>query len=163
MRSTRTALSGTLLGTLFVLLPLLLQAPAVAYADDVNAQNQLQLRTMRLMINQHAITAEIADTEENRMLGLMYRLEMASEHGMLFVFSNSQVRCFWMKNTLIPLTIAYIDEHRKIVSLHDMYPHNTESVCSLAPAKYALEMNQNWFATKKIKIGDTIQFESTQP
>lgn len=112
-----------------------------------------------LHINQQRISAEIAATDRSRAQGLMYRFDLPQNYGMLFVFPDSQQRCFWMKNTYIPLSIAYIGTEGEIVSIHDMQAHDLSSVCSAAPAMFALEVKQGWFAEKGIKIGDTIRIE----
>lgn len=105
------------------------------------------------------LDAEVVATDESRARGLMFRFDLPENYGMLFVFPDSQQRCFWMKNTYIPLSIAYIDEFGKIVSMHDMHAHDLSSVCSSAPAMYALEVKQGWFTDKDIKIGDTIRIK----
>ncbi len=83
----------------------------------------------------------------------MMRAEMPQHEGMLFVFDEPSVQCFWMKNTLLPLTAAFVDDHGQIVNLVDMQPQTTESHCSTAPVRYVLEMNQGWFAQRRIAAG----------
>lgn len=110
-----------------------------------------------LQIRGHALTAEVADTDPLRASGLMHRRTLASDHGMLFVFPDDQQRCFWMKNTLIPLSIAFIDKHGTIVALDDMQPLSEASHCSGAQARYALEVNRGWFHRHSIRVGDNIR------
>jgi len=102
------------------------------------------------------IEAEVAATEKAREIGLMNRKTMAQHQGMLFVFDNAQEYCFWMKNTPLPLSIAFLDELGKIVNIADMQAMSEENHCAAKPVRYALEMNQGWFAGKGIKSGATI-------
>jgi uncharacterized membrane protein (UPF0127 family) len=104
----------------------------------------------------HRIKAEVADTQQKRSRGLMMRKSLQSNSGMLFVFEQAAQHCFWMKNTLIPLTIAFLDDDGTIVTLADMEPHNESSNCPAKPIRYALEMDQGWFKAKGIKTGDRI-------
>ncbi|HLU01816.1 MAG TPA: DUF192 domain-containing protein [Advenella sp.] len=112
---------------------------------------------LSLQINNYKITAEMADTESLRAKGLMHRETLARDHGMLFVFADDQPRCFWMKNTLIPLAIAFMDRHGTIVALDEMQPHSEVPHCSGADARYALEMNHDWFRSHRIRVGDNIK------
>jgi len=101
----------------------------------------------------YVIRAEVVDTPETRARGLMYRESMPANHGMLFVFSEPERQCFWMKNTLIPLSIAFLDDRGVIVNIADMKPQTEDSHCSSQPVRYALEMNQGWFAARHIRPG----------
>lgn len=101
----------------------------------------------------YRIEAEVAATPAEREVGLMNRSSMPAGHGMLFVFPVSAGHCFWMKNTLIPLSIAFIDERGKIVSIDEMAPQTENSHCPAAPVRYALEMNSGWFKAKGLKPG----------
>lgn len=92
--------------------------------------------------NNETIYLELADTPSKRTQGLMFRTDLAYNHGMLFVFSDTQVRTFWMKNTSIPLSIAYIDLQGQVVHIADMHPHTLDLVSSIVPVPYAIEMNQ---------------------
>jgi len=83
----------------------------------------------------------------------MFRKEMPQQEGMLFVFEEPSLQCFWMKNTLLPLTAAFVADDGTIVNLADMKPQTTNSHCSTKPVRYVLEMNQGWFAKKGIKAG----------
>jgi uncharacterized membrane protein (UPF0127 family) len=101
----------------------------------------------------HAIQAEVAGTDEQRQMGLMLRKEMAQHEGMLFVFDEPAIHCFWMKNTLLPLSIAFLADDGTIVNIADMPPQTTDSHCPVKPVRYALEMNQGWFAKRGLKAG----------
>jgi uncharacterized membrane protein (UPF0127 family) len=104
----------------------------------------------------HLIQAEVAATIPERTLGLMNRKTMAPNAGMLFVFSELDRHCMWMRNTLLPLSVAFMDEAGVIVSVHDMQPQSDDSHCAARAARYALEMNQGWFAKRGLKPGTRI-------
>ena len=110
-----------------------------------------------LEIKGHKLTAEVAATDAQRMQGLMHRRMLPENRGMLFVFSYSAPQSFWMMNTYIPLSIAFIDESGAIVNIADMKPLTTDSHSSAKPAKYALEMNQGWFTKRGIKAGAKVE------
>ncbi len=116
-----------------------------------------QLPILELSAGIHLIRAEVAYTFETRAQGLMFRNHLGSNEGMFFVFPQSEPYCMWMKNTLIPLSVAFVDEKGKIVSVSEMQPQTETSHCAAAPAKFALEMPAGWFARKGIKPGTTIQ------
>ena len=120
----------------------------------VFAQEALERRP--LLVGAQELTVEIADEPHERALGLMYRRSLPENSGMLFIYEDAQVRAFWMKNTFIPLSIAYINEKGAIVHIADMKPLSTASVSSLLPAQYALEVNKGWFERHNIKKGDVI-------
>jgi uncharacterized protein len=131
---------GTLLAFLFV--PLAAQeAP------------QLNLPVVQLQAGMHNIRAQVAATGEQRATGLMHRKEMPQQEGMLFVFEQPSPQCFWMKNTLLPLSIAFIADDGTVVNIEEMKPQTLESHCSAKPVRYVLEMNQGWFAKRGIKAG----------
>lgn len=121
----------------------------------VQAQAQ-RLRSIELSIGSHALTAELAVTPETRSYGLKHRQQLPPDHGMLFVFEYADHYCFWMKDTPLALTIAFISERGVIINLADMQPYSTQSHCAHAPARYALEMEQGWFAKKRIQAGNRI-------
>jgi len=106
------------------------------------------------------IKAEIAKTQEERSTGLMNRKSLQDGEGMLFVFDRDDILSFWMKNTLIPLSIAFIAYDGKIIDIKDMYPHDTNSVKSSRSARYALEAPQGWFSRVNINAGDTVKIDS---
>ncbi|MFM7697240.1 MAG: DUF192 domain-containing protein [Limnohabitans sp.] len=112
---------------------------------------QTHLPRVTLQAGIYQINAQVASTPEQRAIGLMYRQDMPQHEGMLFVFEEPQVQCFWMKNTLMALTAAFIDDDGTIVNLADMKPKTTDSHCSEKPVRYVLEMKQGWFAQKNIK------------
>jgi hypothetical protein len=115
-----------------------------------------QLPTMELSAGIHVIRAEIADSFDTRAQGLMFRKYLGPNEGMLFVFPQSEAHCMWMRNTLIPLSVAFLDQQGKIVSISEMQPQTDTTHCAKAPAKFALEMSGGWFAAKGIKAGATI-------
>ena len=116
-------------------------------------QAQTQLPRVQLQAGMFQIDAQVAATPAQREIGLMYRQEMATHEGMVFVFEQAQQQCFWMKNTLLPLTAAFVDDDGTIVNLADMKPQTTDSHCSDKPVRFVLEMHQGWFAKKNIKKG----------
>jgi uncharacterized membrane protein (UPF0127 family) len=134
----------------------LLLAAIVALSAQPGAaqgQPQLDLPVVQLSAGMHGIRAQVAATPEQRATGLMHRREMPQHEGMLFVFEQPSVQCFWMKNTLLPLSIAYLADDGTVVSLADMQPQVLDSHCSAKPVRYALEMNRGWFAKRGIKPG----------
>ena len=116
-------------------------------------QAQTNLPRVQLQAGMFQIDAQVAATPKQREIGLMFRQDMATHEGMLFVFEQPQQQCFWMKNTLLPLTAAFVDDDGTIVNLADMKPQSTQSHCSEKPVRFVLEMNQGWFAKKNIKKG----------
>lgn len=134
--------SAVLVGLMFCV------GPAVA--------QQPELPTIALNIGIFVIQAEVADTPITRELGLMRRRFMAQGSGMLFLFDQPAIQCMWMKNTLIPLSVAFIDERGRIVNIADMQPLNETSHCASRPARYALEMNQGWFKKRGIAAGTVV-------
>jgi len=124
--------------------------------DPAHAQSAPAAQTVQLGAGMHVITAEIAATDAARSRGLMYRKELAPNHGMLFVFENANVQCFWMRNTVLPLSIAFIQEDGIITNIDDMQPMTDTSHCSSAPVRYVLEMEQGWFAKRGIQAGKKI-------
>jgi uncharacterized protein len=128
---------------------------ALALAGSAVAQTEAQPRldTITLQAGMHNIRAEVARTPLQTQTGMMFRREMASHEGMLFVFDGLSRRCFWMKNTLLPLSIAFIADDGSVVNLAEMQPQSEASHCSSEPVRYALEMNQGWFAKRGIKPG----------
>jgi uncharacterized membrane protein (UPF0127 family) len=133
-----------------------LSAFAFFLAFPVVAQElspQLELPRVKLSAGMHQIDAQVAGTPEQRQIGLMFRKSMPAHEGMIFVFEAPAMQCFWMKNTLIPLTAAFVANDGTIVNLADMKPQSTQNHCSDKPVRYVLEMNQGWFAKRKITAG----------
>ena len=124
---------------------------------------QMNLPRTTLTVGFHQIQTQVAQTPEQHATGLMFRTDMAQQEGMLFVFQAPSQQCFWMKNTLIPLTAAFVADDGTIVNLENMQPQTTESHCSTKPVRYVLEVNQGWFAKKGIKAGTRLQGAPFQP
>jgi uncharacterized membrane protein (UPF0127 family) len=114
---------------------------------------QMNLARTQLSIGMFQIDAQIAQTSEQREIGLMNRPTMPQAEGMLFIFNEPSKQCFWMKNTLLPLTAAFIADDGTIVNLVDMEPQTLNSHCSIKPVRFVLEMNLGWFTKKGIKAG----------
>ena len=122
------------------------------------AQNAPQsLPKIRLNAGIHNIDAQVAQTPEQREIGLMFRESMPANEGMLFTFDRPGQQCFWMKNTLIPLDIAFVDDAGTIVNLDRMKPQTLDGHCSEKPVRYVLEMNDGWFAKRGIKAGSKLK------
>ncbi len=132
---------------------LLFALPGAAWSQD---RPQLDLPRITLSAGMHLIHAQVAATPGQRATGLMFRKEMPTSEGMLFVFEQPASQCFWMKNTLLPLTTAFVADDGTIVNLADMKPQTTNSHCSAKPVRYVLEMNQGWFAKRGIKAGSKL-------
>ncbi len=116
------------------------------------------LDTAWIEIKGYRLMVEVARTPEEKSKGLMYRKELPDSMGMLFVFDKEGYYPFWMKNTFIPLSIAFISKEGVIVDMRDMQPMSEEAIVSLKPFKYALEVNRGWFILRGIGIGDTVRF-----
>ena len=114
---------------------------------------QPPLAMVELGAGMHVIRAEVADNFSSRMQGLMRRTSLPQNGGMLFVFDEESTHCMWMKNTLIPLSVAFLDARGAIINIADMEPHSEQSHCAARPARYALEMTQGWFAQRGIRAG----------
>ena len=124
---------------------------------------QPKLPTVDIQAGMHIIKAEVAVTPTEQAVGMMFRREMPGNEGMLFVNEDSGRRCFWMRNTLVPLTIAFIADDGTIVNLADMQPLSEDSHCSLKPVRFALEMRQGWFAKRGIRAGFRLRGRPFQP
>jgi uncharacterized membrane protein (UPF0127 family) len=120
------------------------------------AQQAAKFPVSQLTAGIYVIKAEVASTETQRALGLMFREIMAPNEGMAFIFDEPAQVCMWMKNTLIPLSVAFLDDNGNIVNIEDMKAQTLESHCAKKPVRYALEMNLGWFKQKNIKPGTTI-------
>jgi len=128
------------------LLPLLF-----LFALPVAAQQSLPV--MELFAGMHRIEAEVAATQDGRMTGLMHRRQMPVQRGMLFVFTETAQHCMWMRNTYLPLSVAFLDEKGRVINIEDMQPQTEDNHCAAKPARYALEMNLGWFRTRGIGPG----------
>ena len=117
---------------------------------------QLDLQRLALSSGMHRIDAQLAATPQQRQIGLMFRAEMPQHEGMLFAFEQASQQCFWMKNTLLPLTAAFVADDGTIINLADMKPQTTDPHCSDKPVRDVLEMNLGWFAKKGIKAGSKL-------
>lgn len=111
---------------------------------------------VQLNAGMHLIRAEVAADFNTRALGLMHRTAMPTNAGMLFIFDEDATHCMWMKNTLIPLSVAFMDERGAVINIEDMEPQTEDSHCAKKPARYALEMNRGYFAARGIKPGTRI-------
>lgn len=109
--------------------------------------------TLELSAGIHRIEAEVANTQTGRMIGLMRREYLPPQRGMLFVFDADAYHCMWMKNTLIPLSVAFLDEQGKIINVEEMQPQTENNHCAARPARFALEMNAGWFRQHGIGAG----------
>ena len=142
------------------MLAALLIGHGIANAQDAP---QMQLQRIQLSVGIHQIDAQLAVRSEQREIGLMFRKEMPQNEGMLFIFESPTRLCFWMKNTLLPLTAAFIADDGTILNLENMEPQTTESHCSTKPVRFVLEMNQGWFAKKRVKPGSKISGRPFSP
>lgn len=136
--------------------PATAQPPAQPAARPAPTGQPQVLPTVDLNAGLHRIRAMVARSPQERSTGLMWRTEMAPNDGMLFVFDEPQMQCFWMKNTLIPLAIAFVADDGRIVNLDEMKPQTTNTHCSTQPVRFVLEMNAGWFQRKGIVAGDRL-------
>jgi uncharacterized membrane protein (UPF0127 family) len=135
-----------------------MQGVALLPIATANAQSpDVQFAVTQVSAGIHVIKAEVASNDTQRELGLMYRTQLGSSEGMVFVFGYKARQCMWMKNTLLPLSVAFIDEAGRILNIEDMLPQTLNEHCSNAPAAFALEMNLGWFQKHGIARGQTIK------
>ena len=139
-----------LLRTFFVFASIAL--PAIGFAKD----EPQSLPTLTLNAGVHNIRAQVASTPTQREIGLMFRPSMPAHEGMLFVFEEPATQCFWMKNTLLPLSAAFILDDGTLVNIEDMKPKSLDSHCSAQPVRFVLEMHQGWFAKRGLRAGDKL-------
>ena len=118
---------------------------------------QVAMPVVELSAGMYRIEAEVAANDQNRQTGLMNRKTMPAQRGMLFVFPQERPHCMWMRNTLIPLSVAFIDADGYIINIENMQPQTDDNHCAKVPARYALEMNEGWFAQRGIKPGFKLQ------
>ena len=125
---------------------------------ESQSATQPRLKTTVLQVESARLDTEIADTPESMERGLMFRDSMGEDQGMLFIFPEVRQAAFWMRNTKIPLSVAYLDATGRILEIHDMFPYDETPVESRSPiVAYALEVNQGWFGRKQVQVGKTIQ------
>lgn len=160
MRNIKPAASSALLSTvrssaLSAVLSAAMAVAALTAAGPAAAQQipQTGLPVVELGAGMHLIHAEVARTDEQRAIGLMARKEMAQNAGMIFVFEQPSQQCFWMRNTLIPLSAAFVGDDGTIVNIVEMQPLSDVSHCSTKPVRYVLEMNKGWFDKRGLKAG----------
>jgi uncharacterized membrane protein (UPF0127 family) len=146
-----------------MMLMLSFHGSAGAFKVDENDAQQPSSQQEKIPLsfsNGTEISVEFANDPQSRALGLMYRREMCEDCGMLFKFDSVRIASIWMKNTYIPLDLAYINAFGKIVDIKQLTPHDLTSVPSSVPVLYALEMNQGWFESKGLSVGDTVKLPS---
>lgn len=143
-----------------LLTSVLLCAPLVSKGQA--APEPQKLPSVLLGAGIHKIRAMVAQTPDQRQTGLMHRKAMEPNEGMLFVFESPMRQCFWMKNTLLPLSAAFIDDDGRIVNIADMAPQSLDSHCSDKPVRFVLEMHKGWFSKHGLKSGDRIAGLSTK-
>ena len=124
----------------------------ISWASGEEKPQNLPL--ISLSVGIYKLQAMVAETQEQRQMGLMYRKSMAPNEGMLFIFESSARQCFWMKNTFLPLSAAFVANDGQIVNIVNMEPHSLESHCSKKPVRWVLEMHQGWFQKRGIQAGD---------
>ena len=147
MKRERSRLGRRVEGVLFILFLLWI---SVAHSQSI--------LKIPLYIQHKEIRVEVAKTPEERSYGLMGRKHLSKDEGMLFIFETEDYHGFWMKDTLIPLSIAFIDKDGRIVWITDMKPLTLNSHVPPKPILYALEMNKSWFSSCGIKVGDFVRF-----
>mgnify|MGYP002139286824 CR=1 FL=1 len=138
------------------LMQIMVAASCLSAAGAIAQEGPQKLRTITLRAGMQNITAEVAMTDRERAIGLMHRTQMGTHEGMLFVFEQPGVQCFWMKNTLIPLSIAFIADDGTIVNTDEMKPQTLDSHCSDRPVRYVLEMNTGWFKKRALTAGSKL-------
>ncbi len=129
----------------------------LAFGLSLTAVAQEAMPVIELSAGFHRIEAEVAAQDRHRQVGLMHRPTMPAQRGMLFVFPQANTHCMWMRNTFIPLSVAFLDEEGRIINIEDMTPHSEDNHCARRPARYALEMNRGWFAQRGITPGSKLR------
>jgi uncharacterized membrane protein (UPF0127 family) len=128
-------------------------AATVLLALAGTAAAQSAPRTVQMTAGIYVITAEVANDEATRERGLMFREGLPPNHGMLFLFDAHDKHCMWMRNTLIPLAVAFIDDDGTIANIEEMKARTDDTHCAAHPVRYALEMSSGWFSSRGIKAG----------
>jgi uncharacterized protein len=147
----------TWIGHLAILASALSLAACSPSSIEPDRPQQLPVVNIDLGHTGTEINVQLAMTDEQRATGLMFRQALSANEGMLFAFPEPAKRCFWMKNTLIPLSAAFVSDGGTVINIADMEPHSTELHCSSAPVRFVLEMNRGWFALKGIGEGSQLQ------
>lgn len=137
-------------------LPSILAVILGLVTTSVLSQQIQKFNSTSLTAGIYVIKAEVAANEAERQQGLMFREKMAPNEGMVFIFDAPAAVCMWMKNTPLPLSVAFLDDEGKIINIEDMKPQTTDTHCAAKQARYALEMNLGWFKQKNIKPGTVI-------
>ena len=132
-------------------------ALALLCASAMAQDGPQKLPAIKLSAGMHVIQAEVAQSPEEHSIGLMFRKAMGTNDGMLFVFEQPSQQCFWMKNTLLPLSVAFIADDGSVVNIDTMKPQTLDSHCSTRPVRFVLEMNDGWFVKRGIKPGSKLQ------
>lgn len=117
---------------------------------------ELVYKTTHIKVGPHPLKVELAVSDEERSHGLMFRKSLGKEEGMLFVFDELGYHSMWMKDTLIPLSVAFLDGDGKVINILDMEPQTLDTHSAAGPARYAIETNKGWFVDKKVKAGDKV-------
>ena len=125
-------------------------------AAALAANAEVTFKTAHVKVAGHELKVEVADTDPQREQGLMYRKQLGRNDGMLFIFDEPAYQAMWMKNTLIPLSVAFLDRNGEILNILDMEPQTLDTHMSAGPATYAIETNKGWFAANKVKPGDKV-------
>ncbi len=133
---------------------IVLAAALLAFAAPGRAE--APPRFAQIKVAGHALRAEVAATVEQRMKGLMFRQKLGANDGMLFVFDEPGYHAMWMKNTPLPLSVAFVDAEGRILNILDMEPHTLDQHMAAGPARFAIETNKGWFAQRRIKAGDKV-------
>jgi uncharacterized membrane protein (UPF0127 family) len=131
-------------------------AAALLFLASLPSLAEVSFKTANVKVASHPLKVEVAADEPQRMQGMMHRKSLGREEGMLFIFDEPAYHSMWMKNTLIPLSVAFIDRNGVILNILDMEPQTLDSHMAAGPAIYAIETNKGWFAAKKVKAGDKV-------
>jgi uncharacterized membrane protein (UPF0127 family) len=141
----------------FLLIASMASLSAISLTATAQDAPQMNLERVKLAAGMHRLDVQVAATPEQRQIGLMFRKDMPQHEGMIFVFEQAAQQCFWMKNTLLPLSTAFIADDGTIVNIEEMKPLVLDGHCSTQPVRYVLEMNKAWFSKKGLKAGSKLQ------
>lgn len=130
---------------------------ATAVVPAVAQEGPQRLSTIKLTAGMHVLQVEVAQTPEEHSIGLMFRKSMPTNDGMIFIFDRPGQQCFWMKNTLLPLSVAFVSDDGSIANIEHMLPQTLDSHCSTKEVRFVLEMNDGWFDRRGIKPGMKLQ------